>query len=37
MPLPTTILVGLAMLFFSVWWVVEDFLLNLNANCFSIL
>ena len=34
MPLPTTIWVGLAMLFPSAWWVVEDFLLNLNANYF---
>ena len=34
MSLPTTIWVGLAMLFPSAWWVVEDFLLGLKANCF---
>jgi len=34
MLLPTTIWVGLAMLFLSTWWVVEDFLLGLNANYF---
>ena len=33
-PLPTTVWVGLAMLFPSAWWVVEDFSLGLKANGF---
>jgi len=34
MPLTTTIWVWLAMLFPSAWWVVENFLLDLNTNYF---
>jgi len=34
MLLTTTVWVGLAVLFLSAWWVVENFLLGLNANCF---
>ena len=34
MPLLTNVWVGLAMLFPSAWWVVKNFLLDLNANYF---
>jgi len=33
MPLPTTVIVGLAMLFPSAWWVIEDFSLSLKVKC----
>jgi len=33
-PLPTIVWVGLAMIFSLAWWVVEDFSLGLNDNCF---
>ena len=34
LPLPTIIWVGLDILFPSAWWVVEDFILGLEANIF---
>jgi len=34
MPLATTVWVRLAMLFPSAWWVIEDFVLGLEANVF---